>query len=116
MSHFKTHTTNHLVLSTISDVSIFTCYGHIDALKGMQIKTDLNRFYNPNTKRELYLSALPERKIIDQEWNFCFLWQWTGEIVSNKTVAATVVTSEIASANNLDYSFVDWKVYINLKG
>lgn len=35
-------------------------------------------------------------------------------MVSSKTVVATAVTSEIASANNLDYSFVDRKVvYIN---
>lgn len=85
----------------ICDVSIFTCSEHIGALKGMQIKRHLNRFYNQNTERELYLSVLPKPTIIDWGYNFCLLWQWTGEMVSNKTVAATAVTSEIASENNL---------------
>lgn len=44
-----------------------TWYEHIDALKGMQIKRDVNRFYNANTKKELHLSVLPKPTIIDWE-------------------------------------------------
>lgn len=51
----------------ICDESIFTRYEHINVLERMQIKRGLNSFYSPNTKRELYLSALPIPTIIDQE-------------------------------------------------
>lgn len=84
-----------------------TWYVDIDALKGMQITRDVNRFYNQNTKKELFLSVLPKPTIIGWEENFCLLWQRTGEMVSNKTPAATTVTTDIASGNNFDSSFVD---------
>lgn len=107
-----THT-NHTTLFTYY-LSFVTFYEHVFALNRKQIRRNLDNFYSPNTKRELYFSLPPKPTIIGWEYIFCLLWQWTGELVSNKTVVSTATTSEIASVNNFDYSFESWKVVVFL--
>lgn len=98
--------TDHLVRYT--PLFLWLCYERIDSLKGMQIK-EIWIDFTTHMPKENCISVLPEPEMIDPENNFCLLWQWTGEMVSNKTMVATTVTSEIASAN-LDYRTVDCKV------
>lgn len=100
MSHLNAQT-HHIKLSS-AVMGLTWCWIHW-CLKGMQIKMWIDF-----TILTLAGDCPAKPTMTDQELNFSLLWQWTEEMVSNKTVAATACTSEIAWDIKLDYTLVDF--------